>query len=175
MVSCAQVIDARGQRVIENACGVDAAGAGGTQSSWQALKQELLGATSRISIQIRDYASRVCQFYPQDFTPGCTLEVRRFQRDLPQYRDRNAQILGISADDTASHDDFCDSEGLKFPLLADTDGRVSKAYGSWLGARSLRHSFIIDPQGIVRSHFVGVNPAVHSQEVLDRLDELQRA
>ena len=42
-----------------------------------------------------------------------------------------------------SHAEFCDSEGLKFPLLADTDGSVSKAYGSWIGFISLRHSFII--------------------------------
>ena len=49
-VASAQVICARGQRVIENACGVDAAGTGVTQSSWQALKQELLGATSSISM-----------------------------------------------------------------------------------------------------------------------------
>ena len=65
------------------------------------------------------------------------------------------------------------AENLKFPLLADTTGEVSKAYGSWLGVVSTRHSFLIDPNGILRETFVKVNPAIHSTEVLARLDELQ--
>jgi peroxiredoxin Q/BCP len=115
----------------------------------------------------------VVYFYPKDFTSGCTLEARRFQQDLPKYLDRNTQILGISADDVDSHAEFCDSEGLKFPLLADVDGKVSKAYGSWLGYVSLRHTYVIDPDGVMRDRFVGVNPAIHSTEVLAKLDELQ--
>ncbi|MDJ1178454.1 peroxiredoxin [Roseofilum sp. BLCC_M91] len=126
-------------------------------------------------ISLSDYQGKwvVVYFYPADFTPGCTLEARRFQQDLPEYRERNTQILGISADDIKSHADFCDSEGLKFPLLADTTGAVSKAYGSWLRFISMRHTFIIDPDGILRATFTGVRPAIHSQEVLTRLDELQ--
>ncbi len=126
-------------------------------------------------ISLFDYRGQwvVLYFYPKDFTSGCTLEARRFQQDLPKYLAKNTQILGVSADDVNSHAEFCDSEGLKFPLLADTTGSVSKAYGSWLGYMSARHSFIIDPDGILRETFVGVNPAVHSAEVLARLDELQ--
>jgi thioredoxin-dependent peroxiredoxin len=117
----------------------------------------------------------VLYFYPKDFTSGCTIEARRFQQDLPKYMEKKAQIVGISADDVDSHAEFCDSEKLKFPLLADTTGAVSKAYGSWLGFLSMRHSFIIDPQGILRETFVKVNPAIHSKEVLARLEELQKA
>lgn len=117
----------------------------------------------------------VLYFYPKDFTSGCTIEARRFQQDLPKYIEKKAQIIGVSADDVDSHAEFCDSEGLKFPLLADTTGAVSKVYGSWLGFMSMRHSFIIDPQGIVRETFVKVNPVIHSKEVLARLEELQKA
>jgi thioredoxin-dependent peroxiredoxin len=126
-------------------------------------------------ISLSDYRGKwvVVYFYPKDFTSGCTLEARRFQQDLPKYIDRNTQILGISADDVDSHAEFCDSEGLTFPLLADTTGTVSKAYGSWLGYVSLRHTYIIDPDGIMREQFLGVRPAIHSTEVLARLDELQ--
>ncbi|HEY9699844.1 MAG TPA: peroxiredoxin [Trichocoleus sp.] len=126
-------------------------------------------------ISLSDYRGKwvVVYFYPKDFTSGCTLEARRFQQDLPKYRSRNAEILGISVDDVDSHAEFCDSEGLKFPLLADIDGSVSKAYGSWLGAMSLRHTYLIDPNGILRERFLGVNPAAHSKEVLARLDELR--
>ncbi|ELR99501.1 peroxiredoxin [Gloeocapsa sp. PCC 73106] len=125
-------------------------------------------------ISLKDYRGKwmVVYFYPRDFTSGCTLEARRFQQDLPEYQRRKAQILGVSVDDVDSHAQFCDSEGLKFPLLADTDGAVSKSYGSWLGVMSLRHTFLIDPEGIIREIFLGVNPAVHSQEVLARLDQL---
>jgi peroxiredoxin Q/BCP len=115
----------------------------------------------------------VLYFYPKDFTAGCTLEARRFQQDLPKYLDKNAQIIGVSADSVDSHAKFCDSEGLKYPLLADTNGAVSKIYGSWLGFVSVRHSFLIDPKGILRETYVKVNPAIHSQEILARLDELQ--
>nr|WP_324616311.1 peroxiredoxin [Lusitaniella coriacea] len=126
-------------------------------------------------ISLSDYRGQwvVLYFYPQDFTTGCTLEARRFQQDLPQYSARNTQILGISADDIDSHAEFCDSEGLHFPLLADTDGSTSKAYGSWLGYQSLRHTYIIDSQGILQAIFLGVKPAIHSGEVLARLNELQ--
>jgi peroxiredoxin Q/BCP len=115
----------------------------------------------------------VLYFYPKDFTAGCTIEARRFQEDLPKYLKKNVEIVGVSADDIDSHAEFCDSEGLKFPLLADTTGTVSKAYGSWLGFLSMRHSFIIDPQGLLRETFVKVNPSVHSTEVLARLEQLQ--
>jgi peroxiredoxin Q/BCP len=58
-------------------------------------------------------------------------------------------------------------------LLADSDGKVSKAYGSWIGFVSMRHTFIIDPNGVLRETYTGVNPVIHSNEVLARLDELK--
>ena len=127
------------------------------------------------TVSLADYKGKwvVVYFYPKDFTSGCTLEARRFQQDLPKYNDRNTQILGISADSVDSHAEFCDSEGLKFPLLADTDGSVSKHYGSWMGIVALRHTYVIDPEGILRATFTGVNPAIHSTELLAKLNELQ--
>lgn len=127
------------------------------------------------SLSLGDYRGRwvVLYFYPQDFTSGCTLEAKRFQQDLSAYQARNAAILGVSADDVASHEDFCDAEGLAFPLLSDPDGAVSRAYGSWLSGRSLRHTYVIDPDGILRARFLGVRPPIHSAEVLETLDTLQ--
>ncbi|MBX2863192.1 MAG: peroxiredoxin [Leptolyngbyaceae cyanobacterium MAG.088] len=127
-------------------------------------------------ISLADYLGQwvVLYFYPKDFTPGCTLEAQRFQRDLPEFINRNAQVIGVSADDVDSHAEFCDSEGLRFPLLADTDGAVSRVYGSWMKPMSMRHTYVIDPDGTMRERFLGVRPAIHSQEVLARLDELQQ-
>lgn len=128
-------------------------------------------------ISLADYQGRwvVLYFYPQDFTSGCTLEAKRFQQSIDAYEALNTQILGVSADDVASHESFCASEGLVFPLLSDVKGEVSRAYGSWLTGRSLRHTYLIDPDGILRERFLGVRPAIHSQEVLMVLEELQEA
>lgn len=126
-------------------------------------------------VSLADYAGQwvVLYFYPRDFTPGCTLEAQRFQRDLAEYQARNAQVIGVSADNIDSHAEFCDAEALVFPLLSDVDGQVSRAYGSWIKPMSRRHTYLIDPDGILRERFLGVRPAIHSQEVLARLDELR--
>lgn len=126
-------------------------------------------------ISLADFRDRwvVVYFYPRDFTSGCTVEAQRFERDISEYKARNAQIVGISADSVESHAEFCDAEGLEFLLLSDPKGQVSKAYGSWLGAMSLRHTYIIGPDGTMQARFLGVQPVIHSQEVLATLDELQ--
>ena len=115
----------------------------------------------------------VLYFYPRDFTSGCTLEAQGFQRDLEAFKAVNAAVVGVSADGSEKHASFCTSEGLAYPLLSDQGGAVSKRYGSWIPPFSQRHTFIIDPGGILRARFVGVNPGPHSQEVLSTLKELQ--
>jgi thioredoxin-dependent peroxiredoxin len=137
----------------------------------------LLSNSGDGEISLSDYRGQwvVLYFYPRDFTPGCTLEAQRFQRDLSQFVAHNAQVIGVSADDVDMHAEFCDSEGLRFPLLADTDGAVSKAYHSWMAPMSLRHTYLIDPQGTIQERFLDVRPVVHSQEVLQRLEQLQQS
>jgi peroxiredoxin Q/BCP len=115
----------------------------------------------------------VLYFYPRDFTSGCTLEARGFQKDLAAFKARGASVVGCSADDAESHASFCGSEGLAYPLLSDPAGEVSRRYGSWMAPYSLRHTFLIDPQGTLRQRWTGVHPAQHSQEVLAALNTLQ--
>jgi thioredoxin-dependent peroxiredoxin len=120
----------------------------------------------------------VLYFYPKDQTPGCTREAHEFQLDEAKYAERHAVILGVSVDSVGSHRAFCAKEGLDFKLLADTSGRVSKAYGSLtnLGVVKFasRHTFLIDPNGKIVKAYTSVNPARHSKEVLADLDALQR-
>lgn len=116
----------------------------------------------------------VLYFYPKDFTSGCTLEARGFQRDLMAYQAAGAQIIGVSADDPDQHASFCGSEGLTYPLLSDPGGKVSQAYGSWISPFSQRHTFLIDPQGVLQARWTAVRPAGHSQEVLAELKRLQQ-
>lgn len=120
----------------------------------------------------------VLYFYPKDFTSGCTLEARNFQRDLTKYQQANTVILGVSVDTAESHKDFCAKEGLNFKLLADTDARVSSEYGSVMeyngNKLSARNTFIIDPNGTVAGVFTKVKPSGHSDEVLSALAQLQK-
>jgi len=112
-------------------------------------------------------------FYPRDFTGGCTIEARGFESLHTDFLQAGAEVIGISADSVDDHESFCESEGLSFPLLSDPDGSVSKAYGSWMAPYSLRHTFLIDPDGILRERWVAVRPNGHAREVLDSLTSLQ--
>jgi peroxiredoxin Q/BCP len=129
-------------------------------------------------VDLKDYRDKwvVLYFYPQDFTGGCTIEAKNFERDMDQYEALNTVVLGVSVDSAESHDEFCTKEGLSFKLLADVTGTVSDLYGS-LGEskRSTRNTFVIDPKGVVAKVFMKVNPNPHSAEVLSALKELQSA
>jgi thioredoxin-dependent peroxiredoxin len=131
-------------------------------------------------ISLKDYRDKwvVLYFYPKDFTSGCTIQARNFQRDLAQYEKAGAVILGVSVDTAESHKNFCAKEGLNFKLLADTEVKVSAAYGSVMeyngNKLSARNTFIIDPQGKIAKVFPAVKVAKHSEEVLAALAELQK-
>jgi thioredoxin-dependent peroxiredoxin len=141
-----------------------------------AFSLEGISAGQDVHLSLADLAGSwlLLYFYPKDFTSGCTLEARGFQRDLVAYKELGAQVVGISADDPDQHASFCGSEGLTYTLLSDPGGRVSQAYGSWIPPFSQRHTFLIDPQGVLRARWTAVRPAAHSQEVLAELKRLQQ-
>lgn len=132
-------------------------------------------------VNLKDFRGQwvVLYFYPKDFTSGCTLEAHNFQRDLQQYEQRHAVILGVSVDSADSHKQFCTKEGLNFKLLADTDKKVSEEYGSLTNMAvvkfAARHTFIVDPNGKIVRVYTSVDPAKHSGEVLAALDQLQQS
>jgi thioredoxin-dependent peroxiredoxin len=131
-------------------------------------------------ISLKDYRGKwvVLYFYPKDQTPGCTREAHNFEVDQPKYAGRNAVVLGVSVDSVESHKKFCSKEGLNFKLLADTDGKVTKAYGSLTSLGivkfAARHTFLIDPDGKIAKVYPGVDPNRHNEEVLAALDQLQK-
>src|SRR5882757_11090597 len=132
-------------------------------------------------LSLRDLRGKwvVLYFYPKDFTSGCTREAHNFQRDLGQYEQKNAVIVGVSVQDEDSHQKFCTKEGLSFKLLADTKQEVSSKYDSVMthndAKLSARHTFLIDPQGKVQKVWLEVKPEKHSEEVLAALAQLQGA
>ena len=131
-------------------------------------------------VSLKDYRGKwvVLYFYPKDFTSGCTLEAKNFERDRAKYEPLNAVILGVSVDTAQSHKDFCAKEGLNFKLMADADAKVSTEYGSVMDYKgqklAARNTFIINPKGEVSKVFVKVDPATHSEEVMKALAELQK-
>ena len=132
------------------------------------------------SVSLKDYRGKwvVLYFYPKDQTPGCSREAHNFQVDQPKYAERDAVVLGVSLDSIESHKKFCTKEGLNFKLLADTDHKVTDAYGSLTNFGvvkfAARNTFLIDPAGKIAKRYIGVNPLTHSAEVLAELDALQK-
>ena len=125
-----------------------------------------------------DYQSQwlVLYFYPKDDTPGCTTEACQFRDDIFKLKALNANVLGVSVDDSKSHEEFAKKYNLPFPLLADTDTETSKAYGALSSygttKRSKRHTFIIGRNSIIKKIYRNVSPKSHSQQVIDDLKTL---
>jgi len=92
----------------------------------------------------------VLAFYPGDFTPGCTRQMCSYRdniEDLPA----DAVLLGISPQSVEKHDEWIQAKGFHFPLLADTDKKVIKAYGVDAPLINVRRSvFVVDGDGVVR-------------------------
>src|SRR5437879_10090765 len=132
-------------------------------------------------VNLKDYRGKwvVLYFYPKDFTSGCTMEARNFQRDIAKYGDAGAVILGVSVDTAQSHKDFCAKEGLNFKLLADPDGKVSTEYGSVMDYKgqklAARNTFIINPKGEVAKVYHRAKAADHSEKRLKDLAELKKS
>ncbi len=119
----------------------------------------------------------VLYFYPKDDTPGCTKEACEFRDDYRTLTAQNTQILGVSVDTEESHAQFAEKFQLPFPLLADPKGQIAKKYQSLMSLGPIkfakRHTFIIDPKGITRQIYRKVDPASHSDQILDELKKLQ--
>ena len=119
----------------------------------------------------------VIYFYPKDFTPGCTTEADEFSRDYKKFQKQGIEIIGISPDDVDSHKKFCEKMNIPYPLLADTDKTVSKAFGVWglkkfMGREYMgvnRSTFLVDEKGKIFKVFPKVKPKGHSEEVLEEL------
>jgi peroxiredoxin len=97
----------------------------------------------------------IVYFYPKAFTPGCTAEAEHFRDNRAELLMAGASIVGISADDVATQCRFADKIGTRFPLIADPDGTLTRAYGvkwSILGI-ARRVTFVIGPGRRVEAIF----------------------
>jgi thioredoxin-dependent peroxiredoxin len=136
------------------------------------------GKTTTLS----DFAGHwlVVYFYPKDDTPGCTIQGRSFTANKSDFDAAGIKIVGISADDAASHKNFCTKFAFTIDLLADTNSALMKILGlreaEWKGMKFWeRTTFVVDPKGIIRKVYEKVNPEGHERVLLQDIKALQAA
>jgi len=122
-------------------------------------------------VRLSDLRGRwvVVYFYPADDTPGCTAESCSFRDSYEEFVDAGATVVGISSDSVESHKRFATKHHLPFTLLADADGTARRAFGvgRTLGLLPGRVTFVIDPEGVIRSSFSSqFRPTRHIDEAL---------
>ena len=132
------------------------------------------------SVSLKDFAGKdvILYFYPKDDTPGCTKEACGFRDSWKDLTKRKVVVLGVSADDAASHQKFRSKYKLPFPLLSDPDRTVMEKYGAYgekmmYGKKTkgvIRSTVWIGPDGKVNKHWKRVpDAAEHPEKVLEAL------
>jgi peroxiredoxin Q/BCP len=131
--------------------------------------------TNGNTIKLSDYHGKtvVLYFYPKDDTPGCTKEACSFRDSYAIYQGEDIAVFGISLDDEASHQQFTQKYNLPFPLLADVDGAITKAYDVEAEKNGFRYAqrvtYVVDPTGKISQVFTTINTETHAQEILTAL------
>ena len=116
----------------------------------------------------------VLYFYPKDDTSGCTLEAQDFTRLAPDFAKAGVKVVGLSRDPMKKHEKFIAKYGLAVPLIADEDGRISDAFGTWVeksmyGRKYMgmeRATYLIGADGRVLKAWRKVRVPKHAEEVL---------
>ncbi len=116
----------------------------------------------------------VLYFYPKDETPGCIKEACTFRDNYQQLTLMDAEVLGVSGQNVASHQSFASHYGLPFLLLADVNNNVRELYGvpATMGFLPGRVTYIIDKKGVVRHIFNSQSQAQRHVEEAKRTLEM---
>jgi peroxiredoxin Q/BCP len=107
----------------------------------------------RRDYSLSEYRGRkvVLAFYPGDDTPGCTRQMCSYRDEFAVFEGLQAVLLGISPQDVDSHERWAQKRNLQFPLLADTDRSVARAYGCAAPVIGIRRSvYVVDGEGVLR-------------------------
>jgi thioredoxin-dependent peroxiredoxin len=130
-------------------------------------------------MQLRDYFGEqiVLYFYPQDNTPGCTTQACKLRDEWSEFGSR-ASLFGVSIDPPESHREVIELLSLPFPLISDVEKKIVRAYGLWMeqseggegeNFRTERTTFVIAPNGIVKTVLRKVDPHIHDRLLLEAL------
>jgi peroxiredoxin Q/BCP len=127
--------------------------------------------TNGNTVSLSDFKGKtvVLYFYPKDDTPGCTKQACSFRDAIDEYKSKDIVVLGVSADDETSHQAFTQKYNLNFPLLADKDKTLIKAYDVDGGGYAKRVTYVIDGNGKIIHVDSNVNTSSHAKDILAAL------
>jgi peroxiredoxin Q/BCP len=131
------------------------------------------------TVSLSDFKGKtvILYFYPKDDTPGCTAEACDFRDNYQSLVGKGFEVIGVSTDDERSHKKFVTKYSLPFPLIADESKEIVEAYGVWgeknmygkVYMGTMRTTFIIDANGVIKKIINKVDTKASSQQVLDIL------
>ena len=132
-------------------------------------------------IKLSDYKGKwmILFFYPADFTFVCPTELEEMANTYEEFKKLDAEVLSVSTDTVFVHKAWKDaSEAIKkiqFPMIADPTGNMSRAFGTYIEDEglALRGTFIVDPDGVLRS--VEINDNSIGRNAKELLRKLQAA
>ena len=135
-----------------------------------------LPSDSGKDISLHDYEKQkvILYFYPKDNTPGCTAQACNLNENLDLLNSQGFEVIGVSPDSVASHQNFVSKFGLKFTLLADTEKKISNLYGVWGEKKNYgkvymgihRTTFIIDEKGVIEEAIEKVDTKKHTLQIV---------
>lgn len=119
----------------------------------------------------------ILYFYPRDNTPGCNAEACNLRDHHQELNTGGYVVIGVSADNLASHVKFTDKFGLPFSLIPDTEKEIIKAYGVWGPKKFMgkefdgihRTTFVIDEEGRIGKIFTKVKTKVHTEQIMEAM------
>ena len=130
-------------------------------------------------VSLSDYIGKkvVLWFFPKASTPGWTIEGKGFRDELQKFEDKNAVVVGMSADAPKKQKKFCDKQGFEYPMLGDEGKDVLKAYGVWGQKKFMgreydgifRNTYVIDENGVIEKVYKKVNVKSHAEDILAEL------
>ena len=114
-------------------------------------------------------------FYPKDNTPGCTAEACNLRDNYALFQSKGYEIVGVSTDSEKSHQKFTEKHQLPFPLIADTEKEMVRAYEVWglkkfMGREYIgikRTTFVIDENGMIEDIITKVKTKEHTIQIID--------
>lgn len=120
----------------------------------------------------------ILYFYPADMSPGCTNQACNFRDFYPEFREKGAVVIGVSADSVESHKKFKEQYKLPFILLSDVNKKVLKRYDVWkeklmfgkpvMGI--VRSTYLINEKGIIVKAYEKVKPKDNPKQMLKELN-----
>lgn len=128
------------------------------------------------TIRLSDYRGKkvVLYFYPKDDTPGCTAQACDLRDNHEMLQSKGYEVIGVSADNVASHQKFIEKYNLPFTLIADEDKSINEQYGVWVEKNmygrkymgTARTTFLINEEGVIEDIIEKVNTKEHTTQII---------